>query len=74
MTDTKINLEENSRYRVALDLAQMIAGYEDAVTEQNAREYYLHLYRECRAVVWGTDRVTDVIESGKRFKANLGLN
>jgi hypothetical protein len=44
--------KEESRHRVAFDLMNQIASYED-VPQDKAREYYLTLYRQCLGIVLG---------------------
>lgn len=46
----QIDLEENSRYRVALDLAFRIAHVEGKSNDGD-RKYWLDLYQRCRSVV-----------------------
>ena len=46
----KIDLEENSPYRVALELARAIANGEGKSTGSD-RKYWLELYQKCRSVV-----------------------
>ena len=46
-----INLEENSPYRVALDLAYKIAHAEQKLNSGGNREYWLKLYQQARKVV-----------------------
>ncbi len=48
--NVKIDLEDNSKYRVALDLAFRIAHAEQKTTTGD-REYWLKLYSQCRQVV-----------------------
>jgi len=45
----KVDIQDNSPYRVALELAYQIAKSEDA--SQRDREYWLDLYARCRSVV-----------------------
>jgi hypothetical protein len=47
----KLNLEENSPYRVALDLAYTIASHEGKYNSGGDRQYWLELYQRCRKVV-----------------------
>lgn len=53
MADTvKVDLEQNSKYRVAFDLMEKIASAENYKKEgQSDREYYMRLYNECYAIV-----------------------
>ena len=46
----KVDLEENSRYRVAFDLAARIANNEGKLTTGD-RDYWLKLYLQARSVV-----------------------
>jgi len=46
--DVKIDLQDNSPYRVTLELAYAIAKSE---REEKSREYWLNLYAQCRNVV-----------------------
>jgi hypothetical protein len=48
---TDVNLEENSPYRVALDLAFKIASHEGKFNTGGDRKYWLELYQRCRKVV-----------------------
>lgn len=51
---TELDLEQNSPYRVAYDLALMIARTEGklhAATVSGDRKYWLELYQRCRSVV-----------------------
>lgn len=51
MADTvKIDLEENSKYRVALDLAYKIAHNESKFADGD-RNYWLKLFQQTRNVV-----------------------
>lgn len=52
-TDVKIDLEENSPYRVAFDLARQITFDEKhGLREKDPRTYWLNLYAQCRRVVF----------------------
>lgn len=53
MSDTvKVDLEENSKYRVAYDLMKHIAHMEGVPDDKNKRrEYYLNLFSQCIEVV-----------------------
>lgn len=46
----EMNLEQNSPYRVALELAYTIAKTEGKVLSGD-RKYWLDLYQRCRSVV-----------------------
>lgn len=63
----KVNLEENSKYRVAFDLMEKIEGTEDPPELGSEREYYLRLYRQCIESVRHYYPIEDVV-SGKRKK------
>ena len=50
----KLDLEHNSPYRVAYELALMIARAEDKIDGPRVngdRKYWLELYQRCRSVV-----------------------
>lgn len=47
----ELDLEENSKYRVAFDLAARIASNEGKLTTGD-RDYWLKLYLETRSVVF----------------------
>ena len=47
----KLDLQENSPYRVALDLAFNIAQAENKYNSGGDRKYWLELYQRCRSVV-----------------------
>jgi hypothetical protein len=47
----KLDLEENSKYRVALDLAYKIASHEGKFNNGGDRKYWLELYLQARSVV-----------------------
>jgi hypothetical protein len=47
----ELDLEENSKYRVAFDLASRIANNESKLTTGD-RDYWLKLYLEARSVVF----------------------
>jgi hypothetical protein len=52
----KVDLQDNSPYRVALELAHAIAHSEGASTlggsgKKQDRDYWLKLYLQCRSVV-----------------------
>jgi hypothetical protein len=54
----KIDLEENSKYRVTLELVRMIMANENSANsadfksaQTDPRGYLLKLYEQCRAVV-----------------------
>ena len=46
-----VNLEENSKYRVAWDMAKAIAHIERGHTKD--REYFLRLTRQCYETIYG---------------------
>ncbi len=50
--DHRVNLEQNSYHRVTLELMNRIAVFEDKATSENAREYFLTLYSQCRQIVY----------------------
>lgn len=61
MADTvKIDLEENSKYRVAFDLMKVIA-VKEASTNTQDREYYLRLYRQSYDTVYGYKSINEVV-------------
>ena len=47
----ELDLEENSPYRVALDLAYRIANAEGKYVNGGDRKYWLELYQQTRNVV-----------------------
>jgi len=54
----KVDLQDNSPYRVALDLALSIANHErggmwsgEGTAPKQDRDYWLKLYLQCRSVV-----------------------
>ncbi|HEY0430100.1 MAG TPA: hypothetical protein VGC76_20115 [Pyrinomonadaceae bacterium] len=58
MADMTVDLEQNSKYRVAMDLAQAIHNAENFdgtqvtfVEHNKAREYWLTLYDQCLDIV-----------------------
>jgi hypothetical protein len=52
MTDrVTVDLEENSKYRVTLELARQIAAEEAHQGAKRDRRYWLDLYARCRKVV-----------------------
>lgn len=57
--DVKIDLQDNSPYRVALDLAKMIASAEG---KDRDRKYWLELYAQCRKVVLRGANAKDVFD------------
>jgi len=68
MADTvKVDLEENSKFRVAYDLMRHIANYEDTPEKKtDRRAYFLKLYHQCHlAVVAGWDYESIKNESGE---------
>lgn len=67
MADTvKVNLEENSKYRVAYDLALLIARQEgNPQSSEKAREYLLRLYRQCYDTVYGYEDIETIIRAAK---------
>lgn len=58
-----------SHYGVALELAQIIARSEKKVTQDNAREYFLDLYYQCRRVVYNGERPKDANSSQRSVSA-----
>lgn len=62
--DHKVNLEENSKYRVAYDLMMRVAAAEQSAEDAGEpRKYYLNLYHQCYEVVYNNktfDEVKDV--------------
>jgi hypothetical protein len=54
-----IDLQDNSKYRVALDLAKLIA-YDEKTPK--TREYWLQLYGQCRSVVHNGSLVEDALK------------
>ncbi len=76
MSDTvKVNLEENSKYRVAFELMQVIASKENTSppTVKRDREYYLRLYRQTYDCVHGYQSIDEVVE-GSRASAGMGFS
>ena len=64
MTDqVKIDLQDNSPYRVALELAFAIARAESKLTSGD-RKYWLDLYDRCRRVVVRGDSAAFVLKQG----------
>jgi hypothetical protein len=59
--DVKIDLQDNSPHRVALELAYAIAKAE---REERGREYWLNLYAQCRSVVLDGMSAADAMEGG----------
>ena len=57
-----INLEENSPYRVALDLVHDIAKSEGRPVGGADRKYWLTLYEQCRRVVVDGRSAKDVLK------------
>lgn len=69
MADTRVevDLERNSPYRVALELAFMIAKAEDKLTVSGPngdRKYWLDLYAKCRRVVVKGDSAQYALKQG----------
>jgi hypothetical protein len=62
MADTvKIDLEENSKYRVAYDLMRLIVNHEKIPADLNERrEYLLTAYHQCIMVVENQWTVNDL--------------
>jgi hypothetical protein len=60
----KVDLEENSPYRVALELAHKIAQIEGKLNSNCDRKYWLDLYHQCRQVVLH-NRDADFAMTGK---------
>jgi hypothetical protein len=56
MTDQSVSVsnmpEPGSKHRVAFDLLVRIANREATPSAEEARDYYLKLYSECRKVVY----------------------
>jgi hypothetical protein len=60
----KVDLEDNSPYRVALDLAYRVAHGE---TGNKDRKYWLDLYAQCHGVVtrgWTADHAMQIGKKG----------
>ncbi len=61
--DHKINLEENSKYRVAHDLMKEIVFHEKKEsTATLTREYFLRLYRQCYDSVNGYEDIDRIVK------------
>ncbi len=70
--DHKINLEDNSKYRVAYDLMKQIAYVEDNTHKD--REYFLRLYRQSYDSVNGFRDIDEVVTGNKKAESyNLGF-
>lgn len=70
MSETvKVDLEENSKYRVAYDLMWDIARNEGSPKESEGREYFLRLYRQCIENVGRSRSIEEII---KGSAPNLG--
>lgn len=65
----RVNLEENSKYRVAYDLMRMIAHLERMPKD---REYFLRLYRQCYESVYAVKNIDEVVK-GKASAATSGV-
>lgn len=50
-----LNVQSDSKYRVAFELMEKIASYDDTDSEVRNREYWLTLYAQSLAVVKGDD-------------------
>jgi hypothetical protein len=64
-TNHHVNLEENSKYRVAFDLCKLIASHEATPPKEEAREYHLRLIRQC-ILAQETHHSIDTVVSGKK--------
>jgi|HubBroStandDraft_3_1064219.scaffolds.fasta_scaffold1053187_1 hypothetical protein len=60
--NVEVDLEKNSPYRVALDLAYSIARTEGKEGKERNRGYWLRLYAQCRKVVKDGRRPEDVLK------------
>ena len=58
----RLDLEENSKFRVAFELMNLIAGLEDGPELGTEREYYLRLYRQCFEAVRCHRSIEDVVK------------
>jgi len=63
MADTvRVDLEQNSKYRVTYDLMKHIADAEGYPFDSDgSREYYLRLYKQCWLIVYHGKTVEEVL-------------
>lgn len=66
MSDGKVNLEENSKYRVAFDLMHRITGYEKDIPSGTEREYFLRLYHQCFEAVNRSRSIDEIVAAQPR--------
>jgi hypothetical protein len=62
----EVNLEQNSPYRVSLELAYTIARAEGKLTAamtSGDKKYWLELYQSCRRVVLSGDTAANALKS-----------
>lgn len=57
-----LNVQSDSKYRVAFELMEKIAGYDDTHSDARNREYWLTLYAQSLACVKG-DPVKSILQS-----------
>lgn len=66
MSDVKVNLEENSRYRVAFDLMNRIKSFEKDIPAGTEREYFLRLYHQCFEAVNRARSIDEIVAAKPR--------
>lgn len=74
MSETNLDINENSKYRVAYQLMDKIDTAENGNNApKNPREYYLRLYRQCIKTAYRLgDSMEDILKEVETTRKSVG--